>query len=76
MLVKKSDMVAKLEEELKRAKAKERENLKRVNNKAMDLIINALSKNENFKNEFNELLKRHDLKEVLKTLKEVYDFRD
>lgn len=73
MIVKKNDTIQKLEEELRKAKQKEKERVKAFNSKAMEHLIKGIETNEAFKNDFFNLIKRYELKEVLKVLGEVYE---
>ena len=73
MLIKKSDEILKIEEALKKAKQKQRENIKKINSTIGEEILKKLSSDDAFKKEFKDLLKKYNLKNTIEIIKENYN---
>lgn len=72
MQIKKTDEIIKFEEALKKAKLKQKENIKKINYMIGEEILNKLSVNEEFKKEFFEMLIKYDFKNILDSIEENY----
>ena len=61
MKLKKSDEIIKIEEALKKAKLKQKENIKKINLEFTEMILNKLKEDDNFKNDLKSLLTKYSL---------------
>lgn len=61
MKLKKSDEIIKIEEALKKAKLKQKENIKKINLEFTETILNKLKEDDNFKNDLKSLLSKYSL---------------
>lgn len=72
MLIKKTDEIIKIEEALRKAKLKQKENIKRINYMIGEEVLNKLAENEEFKKEFFEILIKFNFKNILDSIEENY----
>ena len=72
MQIKKTDEIIKFEEALKKAKLKQKENIKKINYMIGEEILNKLSVNEEFKKEFFFFFIKYDFKNILDSIEENY----
>ena len=69
MKLKKSDEIIKIEEALKKAKLKQKENIKKINLEFTEMILNKLKEDDNFKNDLKNLLSKYSLNNYINLLK-------
>lgn len=72
MQIKKTDEIIKFEEALKKAKLKQKENIKKINYMIGEETLNKIAVNEEFKKEFFEMLIKYELKNILDSIEENY----
>lgn len=75
MQIKKTDEIIKFEEALKKAKLKQKENIKKINYMIGEDILNKLSVDEEFKKEFFAILIKYDFKNILDSIEENYNIK-
>ncbi len=73
MILKKTSEILKLENDLKKAKQKQKEQLQIVNNKAMNLILKKIGKDKDFTEKFKTFLNENDLSKVYELLSNTYE---
>lgn len=71
--IKKNDEIIKIEEALRKAKAKQKENIKKVNIEFTELILKELNTNNNFKKDLKDILNKYNLINSIKLLDEHYN---
>ena len=72
MKLKKSDEIIKIEEALKKAKLKQKENIKKINLEFTEMILNKLKEDDNFKNDLKNLLSKYSLNDSIDLLNKNY----
>lgn len=72
MKLKKSDEIIKIEEALKKAKLKQKENIKKINLEFTEIILNKLKEDDNFKNDLKILLSKYSLNNSIDLLNKNY----
>lgn len=72
MKLKKSDEIIKIEEALKKAKLKQKENIKKINLEFTETILNKLKEDDNFKNDLKNLLSKYSLNKSIDLLNKNY----
>ena len=72
MKLKKSDEIIKIEEALKKAKLKQKENIKKINLEFTEMILNKLKEDDNFKNDLKNLLSKYSLNKSIDLLNKNY----
>lgn len=72
MKLKKSDEIIKIEEALKKAKLKQKENIKKINLEFTEIILNKLKEDDNFKNDLKNLLTKYSLNNSIDLLNKNY----
>ena len=72
MKLKKSDEIIKIEEALKKAKLKQKENIKKINLEFTETILNKLKEDDNFKNDLKNLLTKYSLNNSIDLLNKNY----
>ena len=72
MKLKKSDEIIKIEEALKKAKLKQKENIKKINLEFTEKILNKLKEDDNFKNDLKNLLTKYSLNNSIDLLNKNY----
>lgn len=72
MKLKKSDEIIKIEEALKKAKLKQKENIKKINLEFTETILNKLKEDDNFKNDLKNLLSKYSLNSSIDLLNKNY----
>ena len=72
MKLKKSDEIIKIEEALKKAKLKQKENIKKINLEFTETILNKLKEDDNFKNDLKNLLSKYSLNNSIDLLNKNY----
>ena len=72
MKLKKSDEIIKIEEALKKAKLKQKENIKKINLEFTEMILNKLKEDDNFKNDLKNLLSKYSLNNSIDLLNKNY----
>ena len=72
MKLKKSDEIIKIEEALKKAKLKQKENIKKINLEFTEIILNKLKEDDNFKNDLKYLLTKYSLNNSIDLLNKNY----
>jgi hypothetical protein len=72
MQIKKTDEIIKLEEALKKAKLKQKENIKKINYMIGEDILNKIAVDKEFKKEFFNMLIKYELKNILDSIEENY----
>ena len=72
MKLKKSDEIIKIEEALKKAKQKQKENIKKINLEFTETILNKLKEDDNFKNDLKNLLSKYSLNKSIDLLNKNY----
>ena len=72
MKLKKSDEIIKIEEALKKAKLKQKENIKKINLEFTETILNKLKEDDNFKNDLKNLLSKYSLNDSIDLLNKNY----
>ncbi|MEM5558381.1 hypothetical protein AAHK07_07645 [Aliarcobacter cryaerophilus] len=72
MKLKKSDEIIKIEEALKKAKLKQKENIKKINLEFTEIILNKLKEDDNFKNDLKNLLSKYSLNNSIDLLNKNY----
>ncbi|RBQ27616.1 hypothetical protein [Arcobacter sp. CECT 9188] len=72
MKVKKSDEIIRIEEALKKAKLKQKEDIKKINLQFTDNILNKLKEDDNFKNDLKSLLAKYNLNSSIDLLNKNY----
>ena len=72
MQIKKSDEVKRIEEALKKAKLKQKENIKKINLEFIETILNKLKEDDNFKNDLKNLLTKYSLNNSIDLLNKNY----
>ncbi|RBQ32297.1 hypothetical protein CRU92_00875 [Arcobacter sp. FW59] len=73
MKVKKSDEIIRIEEALKKAKLKQKEDIKKINLQFTDNILNKLKEDNNFKNDLKSLLAKYNLNSSIDLLNKNYE---
>ncbi|MBS9782722.1 MAG: hypothetical protein KGV43_02835 [Arcobacter sp.] len=73
MILKKTSEIIKLENDLKKAKQKQKEQLQIVNNKAMNLILKKIGKDKDFIEKFKLFLDENNLSKVYELLADTYE---
>ena len=68
MQIKKSDEIIKIEEALKKARAKQKENIKKVNLEFSENILKKLSEDDNFKKDLKSILEKYSLNSSIELL--------
>ena len=76
MRIKKTDEIIKLEVALKKAKLKQKENIKKINYMIGEEILNKIAENEEFKKEFFAMIVKYDFKNILDSIEENYSVFD
>ncbi|MBL3519485.1 hypothetical protein H0A43_03310 [Arcobacter lanthieri] len=72
MKLKKSDEIIKIEEALKKAKLKQKEDVKKINLQFTENILNKLKEDDNFKNDLKSLLSKYNLNSSIDLLNKNY----
>lgn len=72
MKLKKSDEIIKIEEALRKAKLKQKENIKKINLEFTETILNKLKEDDNFKNDLKNLLTKYSLNNSIDLLNKNY----
>lgn len=72
MKLKKSDEIIRIEEALKKAKLKQKENIKKINLEFTESILNKLKEDDNFKNDLKNLLSKYSLNSSIDLLNKNY----
>lgn len=72
MKIKKNDEIIKIEEALKKAKLKQKENIKKINLEFTETILNKLKEDDNFKNDLKGLLIKYSLNSSVDLLNNNY----
>ena len=72
MKLKKSDEIIKIEKDIKKAKLKQKENIKKINLEFTETILNKLKEDDNFKNDLKNLLSKYSLNNSIDLLNKNY----
>lgn len=76
MQVKKSDEVLRLEEALKRARQKQKDDIKKSNSEFTEIILKPLMTNNFFKKDLREVLEKYKLNNAIDLLQKNYNAFD
>ncbi|MCG3668602.1 hypothetical protein L5F68_08410 [Aliarcobacter butzleri] len=72
MQIKKSDEIIKIEEALRKAKAKQKETIRKVNLEFTEDILKKLAENDNFKKDLKDILTKYSLDNLIELLNKNY----
>ncbi|MDN5112964.1 hypothetical protein PJV97_11495 [Aliarcobacter butzleri] len=72
MQIKKSDEIIKIEEALRKAKAKQKETIRKVNLEFTEDILKKLAENDNFKKDLKDILTKYNLDNLIELLNKTY----
>lgn len=73
MKIKKTDEIIKIENALKKAKIKQKENIKKVNSELIELILLKLKEDDKFKKDFQILLELYSLNNIIDLFNKNYE---
>lgn len=71
--IQKTDEIIKIENALKKAKIKQKENIKKVNSELIELIILKLKEDDKFKKDFQVLLELYSLNNIIDLFNKNYE---
>lgn len=72
MQIKKSEEIIKIEEALRKAKAKQKETIRKVNLEFTEDILKKLAENDNFKKDLKDILTKYNLDNLIELLNKTY----